>query len=92
MGMFSTVKYETSCRSCKTLLTEFQTKDTFDADADANHEAIENFYTQCSVCFTWNEFKRVQAPVKILVRPAVFEHDEYREEMMDNYAKAAKKG
>jgi len=57
MGMFDYVKYEAPCTYCGEKLVDWQSK-----DGECNLEMLEPkdvdcFYTSCSKCETWIEYK-----------------------------------
>ena len=55
MGMFDYVQYEAPCKKCGYILTEWQSKDG-DCTLDTiQPEEVENLYTSCPECKTWNE-------------------------------------
>jgi hypothetical protein len=57
MGMFDYVNYQADCDKCGQPLSDFQSKDGpcelgFLAASD-----VDYFYTSCSKCRTWHDFK-----------------------------------
>ena len=58
MGMFDYVDFECICPLCKSKVTGFQSKDGACMLDNLKIWDVRNFYSHCSGCWLWIEFKR----------------------------------
>jgi len=57
MGMFNYINYEANCEECGTPLKGFQSKDGACEMKYLPPSDVDYFYTLCSKCNTWHDFK-----------------------------------
>lgn len=59
MGMFDYVDHEAPCFKCGEMLDDWQSK-SGDCSLDTlSTDEVDNFYTSCDKCKTWNEYKAI---------------------------------
>lgn len=88
--MFDTVQYRTRCWRCEELLREFQTKDGPHLSETVEVRSVKRFYTTCSKCGAWNEYRVVVKQYEVIFERAMSERSSKPQKKQD--ASSPKRG